>query len=56
MKTKRVLINKQRKQIQKRRRLTDARNSTEIFLHQYSNAEQRVHNGAVNLKRGAVPC
>ena len=56
MKTKRVLINKQRKQIQKRRRRTDARNSTEIFLRQYSNAEQRVHNGAVNLKRGAVPC
>ena len=55
MKTKRVLINKERKQIQKRRRRTDARNSKEIFLHQYSNAEQRVHNGAVNLKREQFP-
>ena len=34
MKTKRVLINKERKL--KRRRRRDEQNSTEIFLHQYS--------------------
>ena len=55
MKTKRVLINKERKQIYKKRRRRDAQNSTEISLHQYSNTEQTVHNGAVNLKRRAVP-
>ena len=55
MKTKRVLTDKARKQIQKRRRRKDAQNCTEIFLHQYSNAKQRLHNEAVNLKREAVP-
>ena len=34
MKTKRILINKEQKQIQKRRRRREAQNSTEIFLHQ----------------------